>query len=97
MTRFWGKKADANQPAVIAALRREGYSVTPIHRVGQGCPDLLVGAMGVNVCIEIKDGDKPLTDGELKWHANWGGQVDIARSPDEAVAVVRTALWRLKK
>ena len=36
-------KVDANQAAIVKALREYGCSVTHLHRVGDGCPDLLVG------------------------------------------------------
>lgn len=38
---------DRNQPAIVAALRGIGATVQPLHAVGQGCPDLLVGYRGV--------------------------------------------------
>lgn len=92
--RYWSRKVDANQAEIVAVLRAEGWSVQPIHRLGQGVPDLLVGAKGRNILLEVKDGDGALTDDELSWHANWQGQVDVVRSAGEAVAMVRTVLWR---
>jgi hypothetical protein len=37
------KRVDDNQGAVTKALRAEGWSVTHLHAIGKGCPDLLVG------------------------------------------------------
>lgn len=86
-------KVDANQPAIVAALRRAGASVTPLHMVGSGFPDLAVGYRGVNHLLEVKDGSKPpsarrLTDDEEEWHATWRGSVRIVSSVPEALAVL---------
>ena len=93
---YWSKKVDANQADIVDCLRAAGFTVVPIHRIGQGVPDLLVGYQGVNVLLEVKDGDKLLTDDELKWHANWCGQVDIVRSSEGAMRAVLLATWRVK-
>lgn len=88
-------KVDANQPAIIAALRQIGASVQPLHSVGQGCPDLLVGYRGRNILIEVKDGGRPpserrLTADQVDWHAGWRGAVTVVNSTEEAV---RVATW----
>lgn len=81
---------DANQGEIVEALRRIGASVKPIHRVGEGVPDLLVGDRGRNYLVEVKDGDKipsqqKLTPDEQEFHDTWRGQVHIIRSVDEAL------------
>lgn len=86
-------KVDANQPDMIAALRGIGASVQPLHAVGKGCPDLLVGYRGANYAIEVKDGRKPpsdtrLTDDQEKWHGEWRGQVAVAKSIDDAMVII---------
>lgn len=85
--------ADANQPGIVKALRGVGATVQHLHKVGEGCPDILVGYRGVNTLIEIKDGSKPpsarkLTKPQVKWHAEWKGQVCVVTSVDEALQVV---------
>lgn len=90
---IYARKVDANQAAITAALRRVGASVQPLHTVGQGCPDLLVGYRGVNSVLEVKDGTKPpsaqkLTPDEANWHARWRGQVTIVRTVDEALTAI---------
>ena len=50
---------DANQSEIVAALRKAGVTVTPLHQVGGGCPDLLCGFRGVNTLLEVKDHAKP--------------------------------------
>jgi hypothetical protein len=86
-------KTDANQQAIVLAFRQIGASVQVLSAVGKGCPDVLVGFRGVNVLVEIKDGSKApsaqkLTADQIAWHANWGGQVCVANSIQNAVEKV---------
>ena len=95
-------KVDANQPRIVDDLRQCGYSVQPLHTVGQGCPDLLVGAHGICVVLEVKDGEKPpsaqrLTPDEEKWHVAWKGQKAVVRCFDEAVAVIEEQVRRFRQ
>lgn len=81
-------KADANQPAIVAALREYGCSVSHTHMVGKGFPDVVAGYQGKNYLIEIKDGDKPLsarqlTPDEKSWHESWHGDVRILESEQD--------------
>ena len=86
-------RIDANQPEIVAALRRVGASVQSLAGVGMGCPDLLVCFRNTLYLIEVKDGKKrpserKLTPWQEKWHMQWGGPVYIANSADEALAVI---------
>ena len=86
-------KVDANQSEIVAAFRKAGATVTPLHAVGQGCPDLLVGFRGVNYAVEVKDGAKPpsarkLTPDQVSWHDTWRGQVAVVKSAAEALALL---------
>lgn len=86
-------RIDANQPEIVKALRDMGCSVQHLHKVGQGCPDLLVGISGTNHLIEVKDGKKPPSERKLrptqeKWHGEWLGRVQVVESIDDAVAYV---------
>ena len=90
---------DANQRAVVAALRGVGASVTLLHAVGKGCPDILAGFRGVNYAFEIKDGSKPpsdrkLTPAQVEWHRAWRGQVAVVTSPDEALKAIGVESYR---
>lgn len=92
MTRY-AAQVDANQAAIVSALRGIGATVAPLHRVGGGCPDLLVGFRGRNLLIEVKDGGKPpsarkLNDLQADWHGGWKGQVAVVEDADAAVAIV---------
>ena len=86
-------RVDANQKEVVAALRKQGWTVQHLHKVGEGCPDILVGAdKKHNVLLEIKDGDGKLTAQQYVWHADWQGQKAIVRNADEAISVVLKAV-----
>lgn len=86
-------RIDANQPEIVAALRKAGCTVQHLHSVGKGCPDLLVGRAGVNYLIEVKDGakrpsDQKLTPDQVAWHSVWHGQVSVVNTVDGALAAV---------
>lgn len=84
-------KIDDNQPEIVEAARRMGCSVQPLHSVGKGCPDLLVGISGINDLWEVKDGAKPpsarrLTPDQIEWHDAWRGHVQVVDSVEKAIA-----------
>lgn len=86
-------KVDRNQAEIVEALRRVGATVEPLHQVGKGCPDLLVGFRGRNILIEVKDWKQPpsgrkLTPDQVEWHAGWKGQVAMVEDVDAALAVI---------
>ncbi len=87
------RKSDANQAAIVKALRKVGASVCILSAVGQGCPDLLVGHGGANYLLEIKDGSLPpsarkLTPDQEAWHAVWLGEVEVVKDIPEALAAI---------
>lgn len=88
------KKVDANQPEIVAALRRCGCKVQHMHTLGDGCPDLLVGWHGLMFAVEVKDGSKPpskqeLTADEQEWHGKWHGErVYILNSVEKIPALL---------
>jgi len=86
-------KIDDNQTAIVEALREAGYKVQSLAAVGNGCPDLLVGVNGRNVLIEVKDGDKCLSERLLTpmqkvWHTEWTGTAHVAESVEQAMLIV---------
>lgn len=86
----YASRVDANQSEVVMALRKLGATVQPLHIVGKGCPDLLVGYRGRCYLFEVKDGNKTpserkLTEEQWRWHRNWRGQVAIVETSIEAV------------
>lgn len=86
-------KIDANQPEIVAALRKIGCTVQILSSVGKGCPDILVGYRGRNFLLEIKDGAKPvsaqkLTPDQIEWHDLWNGQVNVVNCAEQAIKIV---------
>lgn len=83
-------KVDKNQPFIVSAFRKLGYSVLHLHMVGRGCPDIAVGKAGKNYLIEIKDGEevpskRKLTPQEQEFHNDWKGQIAIIESLDDVM------------
>lgn len=87
-------KTDANHQEVVAAFRKFGCSVLPLHTVGGGCPDIAVGKNKKTVLVEIKDGGKPksareLTKDERSFHDKWLGSLFIVEGIDDVIALVK--------
>jgi hypothetical protein len=86
-------KVDRNQAEIVAALRGIGATVQPLHAVGKGCPDLLVGFRGANYLLEIKDWKASNTHRKLnplqeEWHGGWKGQVAKVTTVEAAFVVI---------
>jgi len=86
-------KVDANQADIVAALRMVGATVQPLHAVGKGCPDLLVGYQRVNYLLEVKDGSKvpsaqKLTEDQVEWHELWRGQAAVVNDVKSALTAI---------
>lgn len=81
-------KPDANQAAIVAALRQVGVVVTDTHRLGDGFTDIFcfVPATGQIHALEIKSPGGKLTKHEQTWHELHAGceYVHIVYSADEA-------------
>ncbi len=94
----YNRKTDANHTTISGALRDVGASVSSLHAVGGGLPDLLVGRSSPCPCcgmhypqtyvIEIKTERGTLTKPQLAWRADWRGQLAVVRTIDEALAAV---------
>lgn len=86
-------RVDANQPAIVAALRGIGASVLHLHTL-PNCFDILVGYRGRTFLMEIKDPAQPpskrqLTEGEAEFRRTWRGTTyHIVHSVDEAIGLV---------
>lgn len=90
MRRARGRRTDANQAGIVAALRAVGCSVAVTSHLGHGFPDLVVGRGRTTVLMECKSGPRDgLTEDEVTWHCLWkGGPLVIVRTPAEALAAV---------
>ena len=85
---------DANQGEIVAALRKIGAAVTPLHAVGNGVADLLVSFRQRWFLFEVKDGAKPpsarkLTEDEERWIGAQRAPVVVVTSALEAVNFLR--------
>jgi len=82
-------KVDANQPAVVKALRAIGASVLHTHQL-KNCFDILVGYRGRTFLMEIKATEKDtLTPGEAEFQRTWrGSKYHIVYTPDQAIAII---------
>lgn len=86
-------RTDANQIAIIKALRAIGASVADTSGAGSGFPDLVVGYRGRNWLLEVKDGRKPpsarrLTNDQEIFAAGWRGHWACVKSEAEAIELV---------
>jgi len=86
-------KIDGNHGEIVKALQAVGAVVQSLAAVGEGCPDLLVGYLGVNFLIEVKDGSLPpsgrlLTPKQKSWHAAWKGRACIANNVADALLII---------
>jgi len=84
-TRKYGKP-DANQSAIVTALRRIGVMITSGN--GQGEPDLIVGWQYRNVALEIKMPGEKLTAAEEVFKRLWPGEYYVVYSVEEAIKAV---------
>lgn len=90
---FAPSKIDKNQPEIVAALRKEGYTVVILAPLGCGIPDLLVVSKTDSsriLLIEVKVPGEHLNDNEKIWHAAYPGRATIARSGAEAVELMKS-------
>ena len=81
-------KTDTNQKPIVAALRGVGATVRPLHAVGRGVPDLLVGFRGTNYLLEVKGRRGRLTADQVTFFDEWRGAAQVVRSVDDALRVI---------
>ena len=84
----WAAKVDRNQAGIVAALRDAYCSVLPMHRLGQGAPDLAVGYRGETFFLEVKTDKGKLTPREQEFMEGWRGHYAIVRTPEEALRAI---------
>lgn len=80
------ERRDANEPAIVKALRTCGATVVyQSANLAPGIPDLLVGFRGETFLLEVKMPKGALTDAQVKFHANWtGSPIHIVHDETEA-------------
>ena len=83
-------KVDANQPEIVAALRRAGAIVTPMHQAGRGIADLAVSYRQRWLWIEVKSDDGELNRLQKAWIGSQRAPVYVVKSPAEAIEILNT-------
>jgi len=100
MTRTrYRSSTDANQQALIERFECWGWSVTSLHAVGQGVPDLLVAGtqrahpfQRVTALVEVKTPTGKLRDTQRAFIAAWRGPVYVARAVEDVDDLVHARL-----
>ena len=86
-----GRKTDANQASIMAALRQVGATVVDLSAVERGVPDLLVGFRGHTYLLEVKNkaGRNRLTADQDVFLAWWHGvpPVIVYNETDALIAI----------
>jgi hypothetical protein len=82
MGKVWAKRVDANQPAIVAELRKHGFGVRTNH------DDILVAKNGITLQVEIKaEGKrKRLRPSQVELKETWPGAYIVATSAAEIMA-----------
>ena len=88
---YYKKRVDDNQKQIIHTFIALGASVLNLSRVGEGCPDILIGYKKHSVLCEIKRDNKALyTESQVKFMQNWrGGPVSRIDSVDAAIRLIK--------
>jgi len=88
---YYAKRVDENQKQLIHTFIALGASVLNLSRVGQGCPDLLIGYKNKSVLVEIKkDSKSTFTEPQIKFMQEWrGGAVSRIDSVDAAIRLIK--------
>lgn len=87
------KRVDANQPELVAVMRRLGCSWRSTHEI-PGALDGIIGVAGIDQRIEIKDGKKPpsarrLTDAEQDEFDTWRGRPPrVVESVEQLIVLI---------
>lgn len=85
MSRY-ARKTDTNQPEIIERYESQFCSVKDLSRVGDDCPDLLVGIAGFTDLVEVKylDGKNKLSEGQAEFIRDWrGARPIVVRTVEE--------------
>lgn len=87
----YAARVDANQDAVVSALRAAGASVYILKLP----VDLLVGHVGKTALVEVKDpnssyGRKGLNENQRKFKEGWmGGTLAVVDGPEAALRLLK--------
>ena len=79
-------KVDANQQAIIEALKAAGASVLDLSGVER--PNIIAGYRGINILVITAGRGSRLTLVEREFIASWRGQVGVVSSVEEALELL---------
>lgn len=83
-------RPDANHHDVVKWYEECFCSVVELHKVGFGCPDLLIGAAGLTELAEVKTVDGELEPSQRTFITNWrGSKVNIIRDQQDVIEHVQ--------
>lgn len=91
------RRRDANHGVISKAFQSFGFSWVDTDKVGEGFPDGIAGGCGMNLLIEIKDGEKEparkkLREKQQGFHDDWRGMKPIlVESVDDVERIVKWA------
>ena len=85
---------DANQKRIVKQLEQIGYKVIDLGDYGEGVPDILVGAHGYNILIEIKMPGGELRKSQVDFKAAWPGQADKAEYLKDILKIIEEHVRR---
>lgn len=99
MPNGYAKRTDDNHREVVDGIKSAlpEATVLDLSGSGKGVPDIAVGinlgGRKQNYFLEIKDPSKPeskrsLTTAQQKLHLQWAGQMDVAHTAAEAIAII---------
>lgn len=79
-------RPDANHSDIVKFYEQLFCSVVELHKVGGGCPDLLIGCQQVTELAEIKTADGDLEPSQKTFMTNWrGSKVVIVRDQQDVL------------
>ena len=88
-------KKDENHNTIADHLRKLGWSVLDLSRLGGGCPDMVVGRTDPGYCalVEVKRPGEKLTEDQVDVKAKWDAPYFIAYTPEQIAADLYIA-WK---
>lgn len=97
--RSYACRKDGNHNEIADIFLGMGCSVLDLSRVGDDCPDMLVGISAFNVLVEVKNTEArgKLTEGQKRFIRDWNGPAEVCSSVDEAVAIVQKYRARMRQ
>lgn len=92
----WHGKPDGNQNGIVKLLEKkygQRISIQNLAKVGDGCPDLLIGYRKRTFLFEMKKEANPkkrkLRPSQREWHAWWNGEpVYVVASMEEIEEII---------